>query len=74
MLWAIRADADELDSAIERLRQLRVDIRTSRTHPTLGPEQVICTYPFPLLSEKAHVSRNVKTLVANAERVAVSDA
>ncbi|MFL6138685.1 MAG: DNA cytosine methyltransferase [Frankiaceae bacterium] len=42
---------------VQELRDLRWDIRTAATHATLEDQELICTYPFPLLSEKAHVSR-----------------
>jgi DNA (cytosine-5)-methyltransferase 1 len=44
---------------VRELRGLRWDIRTAATHATLEDDELICTYPFPLLSEKAHVSRRL---------------
>ena len=37
------------------LRDMRFDIRNSITHPILGRDGFLCTYPFPLLSKKALV-------------------
>ena len=43
------------------LRRLRYDFRMTATHPTIPADQLICTYPFPLLSSKAHLERRVAT-------------
>jgi DNA (cytosine-5)-methyltransferase 1 len=51
---------------VEELRRLRYDVRTAITHPTLKPGLVLCTYPFPLLSERAHVRRRVSTVIQEA--------
>jgi DNA (cytosine-5)-methyltransferase 1 len=53
----------QLETVVNELRKLRYDIRTRETHPTIDSELVIATYPFPLLSAKAHVQR--KTQVAD---------
>lgn len=50
----------ELNDLIQELRATRFDIRTNRTHPTIAPNMVLCTYPFPLLSDKAHLERRIK--------------
>jgi DNA (cytosine-5)-methyltransferase 1 len=50
----------ELGSLISDLRAIRFDIRTSQTHPTMARGMVLCTYPFPLLSNKAHLERRLK--------------
>lgn len=57
-----------LPALVSELRSLRFDVRTKSTHPTLDTGVVLCTYPFPLLSHKAHVSRNVRTLVSAAAK------
>jgi DNA (cytosine-5)-methyltransferase 1 len=44
---------ETLENLIYRLREERFDVRTKRTHPIIQSDQVICTYPFPLLSAKA---------------------
>lgn len=49
-----------LDELITDLRAMRFDIRTQRTHPTMASNMVLCTYPFPLLSQKAHLERRLK--------------
>ncbi len=51
---------EELMSVIETLRNMRYDIRTYETHPIIGLGNVLCTYPFPLLSEKAMVISRAK--------------
>ncbi len=53
------ADA-ELDVLVTEMRAMRFDIRTRETHPTIAPGMVLCTYPFPLLSQKAHLKRRLK--------------
>lgn len=54
-----------LDSLVRKLRDLRMDIRTRESHPILGQDRVICTYPFPLLSPRA--------LVLSKARLSVED-
>ncbi len=49
-----------LDEIIAEMRAMRFDIRTRRTHPTMASGKVLCTYPFPLLSGKAHLERRLK--------------
>lgn len=56
----LRIDDPDVDELISDLRAMRFDIRTRRTHPTIAPGMVLCTYPFPLLSDKAHLERRVK--------------
>ena len=43
----------DLSPILNRLRSLRFDVRTSDTHPTITNNDVLCTYPFPMLSGKA---------------------
>jgi DNA (cytosine-5)-methyltransferase 1 len=52
----------ELAPVISRMRAERIDIRTDRTHPIIGKGRIICTYPFPLLSQKALVESRVQFL------------
>lgn len=54
---------DRMEELVAEMRRLRFDVRTRRTHPTLAANAVICTYPFPLLSAKAHLERRVATVV-----------
>lgn len=42
---------------IDKLRDLRWDVRTKGTHPTLGRGEILCTYPFPSISVKAHFEK-----------------
>jgi DNA (cytosine-5)-methyltransferase 1 len=60
-------DETKVDSLIADLRAIRFDIRTSLTHPTIAPGMVLCTYPFPLLSNKAHLERRLKVEQPDAE-------
>lgn len=53
---------DELDRCIAELRTFRFDVRTAETHPIIGSERMICTYPFPLLSPRALVESRAKLL------------
>jgi DNA (cytosine-5)-methyltransferase 1 len=53
-------DETQLELLIQDLRAIRFDIRTSKTHPTIAAGIVLCTYPFPLLSGKAHLERRLK--------------
>jgi DNA (cytosine-5)-methyltransferase 1 len=57
---SLAINGDELDKLIPDLRSMRFDIRTRKTHPTIAPGMVLCTYPFPLLSDKAHLERRLK--------------
>ena len=51
-----------LEALVRELRDLRMDIRTDVSHPILGKDRVICTYPFPLLSPKALVVSKARLL------------
>ncbi|MET3953103.1 DNA cytosine methyltransferase [Arthrobacter sp. UYEF36] len=42
---------------VDKLRDLRWDVRTKGTHPTLGRGEILCTYPFPSISLKAHFEK-----------------
>lgn len=44
-------------SIVDRLRTMRWDVRTRETHATLAPGVVLCTYPFPSISQKAQFDR-----------------
>lgn len=45
---------------VSEMRGLRYDIRTFSTHPIIGENSLLCTYPFPLLSPRALVESKVK--------------
>lgn len=45
----------ELLDIVSIMRYMRFDIRTYETHPIIGKDNLLCTYPFPLLSPKALV-------------------
>ena len=55
-------DVESFKEAVKNLRKFRLDIRTSLTHPILGANRVLCTYPFPLLSPRALVESKVQLL------------
>lgn len=55
----VRAQQNLLPKAINNLRDARFDIRTSDSHAIIGPDRLICTYPFPLLSPRALVESRV---------------
>ena len=55
-------DAVGVMRVVDAMRMIRYDIRTRKTHPTLAAGEIICTYPFPLLSEKAHKERRIDQL------------
>ncbi|WP_313928484.1 DNA cytosine methyltransferase [Pseudoxanthomonas sp.] len=40
-----------------KLREMRWDVRLPETHATIRDDRVLCTYPFPLLSDKAQLER-----------------
>lgn len=42
----------QIETMILMMRELRYDVRTTNTHPTIRTDEIICTYPFPMLSER----------------------
>ncbi len=66
----VRVQTGVLQTVIHAVRQLRYDLRTWRTHPTLESNQVLCTYPFPLLSGKAQLERRLTRPVSSLARLA----
>ena len=56
---ALKVDPKSVDSIVTELRSYRWDVRSSKTHPTINSADVICTYPFPLLSGKAQLERKI---------------
>lgn len=42
-----------IDSMICAMRDLRFDVRAMQTHQTIRTNELLCTYPFPMLSERA---------------------
>ncbi len=44
----------------EAIRAMRFDFRTDVTHPIIGQDRYLCTYPFPLLSPRALVESRVE--------------
>ena len=49
----------DLTELIAQLRSMRWDVRSSKTHPTIQHNAILCTYPFPLLSGKAQLERKL---------------
>jgi DNA (cytosine-5)-methyltransferase 1 len=56
---ALKIDEKHLMDVIQELRSMRWDVRNASTHATITQDGVICTYPFPLLSEKAQLQRKM---------------
>ncbi len=54
-LHANNIKQSDFEDIFSTLRDMRFDIRNSITHPILGKNGFLCTYPFPLLSKKALV-------------------
>jgi DNA (cytosine-5)-methyltransferase 1 len=52
-------DVSAIPDLIGKLRSMRWDVRSQKTHPTIRHESILCTYPFPLLSEKAQLERRL---------------
>jgi len=56
---AMQTPVSLMPNRVDELRGLRFDVRTKATHPTLAPGTVLCTYPFPALSAKAHFEKGL---------------
>jgi DNA (cytosine-5)-methyltransferase 1 len=56
---AMQTPVSLMPERVDELRALRWDVRTKATHPTLPAEYVLCTYPFPALSAKAHFEKGL---------------
>jgi len=54
---SIAVGGDSIAALVSHLRSLRWDIRTPDTHSTIREHAILCTYPFPLLSDKAQLER-----------------
>ena len=57
---SIGINLGEVDKLVSELRSLRFDARTASTHPTITTDDVLCTYPFPMLSERVMFDRKLK--------------
>jgi DNA (cytosine-5)-methyltransferase 1 len=55
---ALKVSVDDIADIVSRLRALRWDVRTPKTHLTIRQNAILCTYPFPLLSGKAQLERS----------------
>jgi DNA (cytosine-5)-methyltransferase 1 len=62
VLKELRCTKPQLEQVVAELRAVRFDFRTSETHPIIGADRVLCTYPFPLLSPRALVESRVKLI------------
>lgn len=60
LLMELKLTQKQLDTTILAARSIRFDVRTHVTHPIVGTERVLCTYPFPLLSPRALVESKVQ--------------
>jgi DNA (cytosine-5)-methyltransferase 1 len=49
----------EFVESVSVLREIRFDLRTFLTHPIIGKDKTLCTYPFPLLSSRALVESKI---------------
>ncbi|HGY3148657.1 TPA: DNA cytosine methyltransferase [Morganella morganii] len=58
---AIGIDIHGVRDVVYNMREIRWDVRLPETHATIRDGRMLCTYPFPLLSEKAQLQRR-KTL------------
>ncbi|CAE6916963.1 DNA cytosine methyltransferase [Paraburkholderia domus] len=56
---ALNVKKEEITDVILDMRAHRWDVRTADTHNTIRQLGVLCTYPFPLLSDKAQLERRV---------------
>lgn len=66
--------SQQFRDCVSKLREVRFDVRTSRTHAIIGAERTLCTYPFPLLSPRALVESRVQLIDAQTtkDKVAVA--
>lgn len=55
----IQIPVSEVDAFVLKMRGLRFDVRTNLTHRTIRTDEVICTYPFPMLSERVLFDRKI---------------
>lgn len=60
LLRSLGVAKGELRPVIKAMRAIRFDLRSSATHPIIGADRVICTYPFPLLSPRALVESRAR--------------
>lgn len=51
---------NDVDDLIAEMRSMRFDVRNSKTHPTIRTHEIICTYPFPMLSERAMFEKKIR--------------
>lgn len=59
---SIGTPVDSISELVAELRSIRWDVRTANTHPTIRSHDILCTYPFPLLSDKAQLERRVSNV------------
>jgi DNA (cytosine-5)-methyltransferase 1 len=56
---ALKLSVGDMPNVVEKLRALRWDVRTPKTHLTIRQDAILCTYPFPLLSGRAQLERSM---------------
>ncbi|MCJ8052773.1 DNA cytosine methyltransferase [Shinella curvata] len=71
---SVGMNSQQFRDCVSKLREVRFDVRTSRTHAIIGAERTLCTYPFPLLSPRALVESRVQLIDAQTtkDKVAVA--
>lgn len=67
---ALNISAKTIPQLAEGFRGLRYDFRTFETHPIIGADRYICTYPFPLLSPRALVESRAEFVQRKTENMA----
>lgn len=65
-------DSGDVKSVVSKMRALRFDLRTSITHPIVGANRIICTYPFPLLSPRALVKSRATLNIEREAQMALA--
>ncbi|MDV7145998.1 DNA (cytosine-5-)-methyltransferase [Tropicimonas sp. TH_r6] len=60
LLEQLQIGESKVPALAEAIRALRFDFRTETTHPIIGRDRYLCTYPFPLLSPRALVESKVE--------------
>ena len=60
LLDKLKISEHRIPDVAEAIRAMRFDFRTDVTHPIIGQDRYLCTYPFPLLSPRALVESKVE--------------
>lgn len=59
----------QINAIIDMMRLMRFDVRTSATHPTIRTDEIICTYPFPMLSERVQFEKGKVSVLDLKEKM-----